>query len=163
MTMAVDYGVGIGLQAKDLIAALLITQFIGFPFAYLFGKISNRWGGKNPILFCICVYSLAVIAATGMSAAWHFYALATVIGMVQGGVQSLSRSLFGKMIPQGKSAEYFSLFNVVGRFASILGPLIVAFGVTLTGSSRWGMAGLLVLFVIGGALLIQVREPSKAA
>lgn len=159
MTMAVDYGMSIGLEARDLIAALLITQFIGFPFAYYFGRVTKRWGTKGPILACIGVYGVTVVAATAMASAWHFYLLATVIGMVQGGVQSLSRSMFGRMIEKEKSGEYFGFFNLVGRFASILGPLVVAFGVTVTGSSRMGMMGLLVLFVIGGGLLALVKEP----
>lgn len=160
MTMAVDYGIAIGFAAKDLIAALLITQFIGFPCAYYFGTVTRRWGTKKPILFCILIYGITVVAATYMSTAWHFYLLATVIGMVQGGVQSLSRSMFGRMIRKEESGEYFGLFNLVGRFASILGPLVVAFAVTVTGSSRMGMVGLLILFVIGGALLAKVNEPA---
>jgi MFS transporter, UMF1 family len=160
MTMAVDYGVAIGLQANDLIKALLITQFIGFPCAYFFGRLPSKWGAKRPILFCILVYSIAVIAAAWMSHAWHFYLLATVIGMVQGGVQALSRSMFSRMIPLARSAEYFGFFNLVGRFASILGPLLVAGGVLLTGQSRWGLMGLLILFVLGGFLLAKVREPA---
>jgi UMF1 family MFS transporter len=159
MTMAVDYGISIGLEAKDLIAALLITQFIGFPCAYYFGTVTRRWGSKIPILVCIGVYGVTVVAATGMSAAWHFYLLATVIGMVQGGVQSLSRSMFGRMIDVERSGEYFGVFNLVGRFASILGPLVVAFGVTLSGNSRMGMMSLLVLFLAGGGLLALVKEP----
>jgi UMF1 family MFS transporter len=159
MTMAVDYGMSIGLESKDLIAALLITQFIGFPFAYYFGKVTGRFGTKLPILTCILVYSVTVVAATFMSQAWHFYLLAVVIGMVQGGVQSLSRSLFGKMAPKEQSGEYFGLFNLVGRFAAILGPLLVAAMVTVTGNSRMGMTGLLVLFVIGGGLLARIQEP----
>lgn len=159
MTMAVDYGVAIGLEAKDLIAALLITQFIGFPCAYYFGRVTSRWGTKLPILFCIGVYGVTVIVATKMSTAWHFYLLATVIGMVQGGVQSLSRSMFGRMIDAKKSGEYFGVFNLVGRFASILGPLVVALGATLSGSSRIGMLGILVLFLVGGGLLALVKEP----
>lgn len=162
MTMAVDYGVAIGLEAKDLIAALLITQFIGFPCAYYFGRVTSRWGTKLPILLCIGVYGITVIVATKMSTAWHFYLLATVIGMVQGGVQSLSRSMFGRMIDAKKSGEYFGVFNLVGRFASILGPLVVALGATLTGNSRMGMLGLLVLFLIGGVLLAFVKEPGRA-
>lgn len=159
MTMAVDYGMSIGLESKDLIAALLITQFIGFPFAYYFGKVTGRFGTKLPILTCILVYSVTVVAATFMSQAWHFYLLAVVIGMVQGGVQSLSRSLFGKMAPKEQSGEYFGLFNLVGRFAAILGPVLVAAMVTVTGNSRMGMTGLLVLFVIGGGLLARIQEP----
>ncbi len=163
MTMAVDYGMSIGLGSKDLIAALLITQFIGFPCAYYFGTVTKRFGTKAPVLVCIAIYSITVVAAMWMSQAWHFYLLAVIIGMVQGGVQSLSRSLFGKMAPKHQSGEYFGLFNLVGRFASILGPLIVAFTVTLTGNSRLGMVGLLLLFVVGGGLLMLVKEPREHA
>jgi UMF1 family MFS transporter len=160
MTMAVDYGIAIGFQAKDLIAALLITQFIGFPCAYYFGTVTKRWGTKWPILFCIIIYSVTVMMAIYMTEAWHFYVLATVIGLVQGGVQSLSRSMFGRMIRREESGKFFGLFDLVGRFASILGPLVVALAVTVTGHSRMGMVGLLILFLIGGALLTRVKEPT---
>lgn len=159
ITMAVDYGLSIGLESRDLIAALLITQFIGFPFAWAFGFVTKRFGCRLPILFCIGVYSITVLLATQMSTALHFYLLATVIGVVQGGVQSLSRSLFAHMIPENKSGEYFGFFNVVGKFASILGPLLVSFGAYVTGNVRFGMAGLLVLFITGGVLLFFVKEP----
>lgn len=159
MTMAVDYGIALGFESKDLIGALLITQFVGFPCAYYFGTLTGKWGSKGPILVSIGMYSLTVIGAGFMSEAWHFYGLALIIGMFQGGIQSLSRSLFGRMIQKDESGEYFGLFNLVGRFAAILGPLIVAFGVQITGSSRWGLSGLLILFVIGGGLLTLVKEP----
>lgn len=161
MAMAVDFGMAIGLQSKDLIVALLITQFIGAPCAYYFGTVTHKWGARKPILFCIFIYSLTVILATQMSQAWHFFLLAMVIGMVQGGVQSLSRSLFARMTPPKLSGEYFGLFNLVGRFAAILGPVLVGFGALLTGSPRLGMLGLLALFVIGGILLWNVREPQQ--
>jgi UMF1 family MFS transporter len=159
MTMAVDFGISIGFEAKELIGALLITQFIGFPCAYAFGSIANRWGSRGPILVCLAIYSLTVILATQMTQSWHFYILATIIGMAQGGVQSLSRSLFARMTPKEFSGEYFALFNVVGRFASIFGPLVITLGVMITGSSRMGMAGLLILFIIGGGFLTFVKEP----
>lgn len=158
MTMAVDYGIALGFETKDLIVALLITQFVGFPFAYGFSYLAKWWGTKIPILICIVIYSVAVVAATKMDAVGHFYILATVIGMVQGGVQGLSRSFFARMVPLENSGEYFGLFNLVGKFATILGPLIVAVGVTMTGSNRYGMLGLLVLFILGGALLCLVKE-----
>ena len=160
LTMAVDYGISLGLDSKHLITALLITQFIGFPFAYMFGKVTKIWGCRKPILICILIYSIAVICATQMKTALHFYLLATMIGMVQGGVQALSRSLFAKMISEKASGEYFGLFNLVGKFASILGPLIVAMGVRITGKPHLGLSGLVVLFIIGGGLLVFVKEPS---
>jgi len=158
MTMAVDYGVSLGLESKDLITALLLTQFIGFPSAWAFGYTTRPWGLRKPILFCIGCYGVAVILATQMSTAVHFYALAVMIGLVQGGVQSLSRSLFARMIPKEASGEYFGVFNLVGKFASILGPMIVGLTVLVTGRHQLGILGLLVLFVIGGGLLLKVKE-----
>lgn len=159
ITMAVDYGVAIGMKSSELIAALLIVQFMGFPFALAFAKLSNRWGAKKPILFCISIYIFITLFASQISKVWHFYFLAVLIGMVQGGVQALSRSLYSRMIPPESSGEYFGLFNLIGRFASILGPLVVGFGSYLSGNPRYGMLGLVFLFIIGGALLIMVKEP----
>lgn len=158
ITMAVDFGVALGLESQHLIAALLITQFIGFPSAWLFGYLARKWKCKIPILICIGIYSLTVILATQMSKEIHFYLLASVIGLVQGGIQALTRSLFSKMIPSHQSGEYFGLFNLVGKFASILGPVIVAIGNQLTGSSQKGLLGLLILFISGGFLLLKVKE-----
>lgn len=158
MTMAVDYGKAVNINNTDMMIALLLVQFLGFPFALLFSKFADRWGCKTPILISISIYAVAVIMATWMSQSWHFYALAIVIGMVQGGVQALSRSLFSRMIPYKNAGEYFGLFNLVGKFAAILGPLLVALSAYLSGNSRFGMLGLLILFAIGGGLLLKVNE-----
>lgn len=158
MTMAVDFGISIGLKPTDLIAALLIVQFIGFPTALVFSKFANWWGCRKPILICIVIYALGVMGAAHMSTATHFYALAIMIGCVQGGVQALSRSLYSKMIPPEASGEYFGLFNLVGKFASIFGPLLVSWGAYLSGDNRQGMLGLLALFLVGGYLLSRVNE-----
>lgn len=162
ITMAVDFGISIGLTSQHLIAALLLTQFVGFPMSFAYGYFSKRWGLKIPLMTCIGVYALTVILATQMSTEIHFYILAIVIGSVQGGVQALSRSMFGKMVPASKSGEYFGLMNVVGKFASILGPLLVAGTVTITQDSRQGLLGLLVLFILGGGLLWKVKEPQNS-
>lgn len=161
MTMAVDYGLSIGIESKHLIAALLVIQFIGFPCTYLFGIITDRFNCRKPILVCIVIYGIGVLAATQMKSIVHFYLLATMVGMVQGGVQSLSRSLFANLIPEEASGEYFGLFNLVGKFASILGPLLIAFFTTITRSSSLGIAGLVILFVSGGWLLTMVKEPHE--
>lgn len=158
ITMAVDYGLSIGLESKHLIAALLITQFVGFPTSLAFGWIAHKWGSKIPLLFCLIVYSGVVVFATQMTQEIHFYILAATIGSVQGGVQALSRSLFSKMIPVGRSGEYFGLLNMVGKFASILGPLIVTMTVFFTNDSRLGLLGLLILFIAGALLLSQIKE-----
>tara|TARA_B110001454_G_scaffold219202_1_gene251940 strand:- start:18573 stop:19835 length:1263 start_codon:yes stop_codon:yes gene_type:complete len=160
ITMAVDYGISLNFESKDLIAALLITQFVGFPATYVYGVISKKWGCRKPILFCIAVYALTVILASQMKTPLHFYILAGIIGLVQGGVQSLSRSLFAKMISVEKSGEYFGFMNLIGKFASVLGPAIVALTVTVVKKSEYGLMGLLILFVAGGYLLMQVKEPA---
>lgn len=160
ITMAVDFGISLNFQAKDLIAALLITQFVGFPFTFLFGYIAEKWGCRVPILMCLAIYSLVILFATKMTEPFHFYILAAVIGMAQGGVQALSRSMFSKMIPIEKSGEYFGFMNLVGKFASILGPFIVAITVTITGRSELGLLGLLILFFVGAVLILKVKEPT---
>jgi len=159
MTMAVDFGISLGFKSSDLIAALLIVQFIGFPFALLFSKLAAYWGCRIPILIAIAVYAVTTVLATQMSQTWHFYLLALVIGMVQGGVQALSRSLFSQMTPISASGEYFGLFNLVGKFASIMGPALVGFIAYTGGDSRKSLLGLLILFGAGSLLLWQVREP----
>lgn len=162
MSMAVDFGLSIGLGSEHLLAALLMVQFVGFPATLVFGRVTKRWGCRLPILFCIGIYSVSVLMALYMSTVVHFYLLALVIGCVQGGVQSLSRSLFGHMVPRSRAGEFFGIFNLVGKFASIMGPAIVAITVTVTGNSRMGMSGLIILFVLGAALLWRVREPRTA-
>ena len=163
MTMAVDFGISIGFEAKDLISALLITQFIGFPCAWAFGYLAKKYGSRKLILICLFAYGVAVFFASQMTQAWHFYVLAALIGMVQGGVQSLSRSLFARMIPENQAGEYFGLFNLIGKFASIFGPLVVAAGAWITKDSRQSMLGLLVLFILGAYLLWKVKEPQIKA
>lgn len=162
ITMAVDYGIALGFKSTDLIAALLIVQYVGFPFAILFSHLAKNWGCRVPILICIGIYCVTVIGATQMTSAAHFYILACVIAMAQGGVQALSRSLYSRMIPPTASGEYFGLFNLVGKFASIFGPLLVGWSGHLMGDSRYGMLSLLVLFVIGGSFLWRVKEPAEA-
>lgn len=158
MTMAVDYGKAIKIDNAAMMQALLMVQFIGFPCALIFSRLANRWGCKIPILLAIVVYMVSVILAGQMSESWHFFALAAMIGVVQGGVQALSRSLFSRMIPAENSGEYFALFNLVGKFAAIIGPMLVAAIVYSTGNSRLGMPGISILFAIGGLLLLKVKE-----
>lgn len=161
MTMAVDFGLSIGLEAKDLIAALLVVQFIGFPSAYLFGRFSGRFGALRLIQICIAAYAAATVMAAMMTTATHFFALAVFIGVVQGGVQALSRSLYARMIPVERSAEFFGVMNMIGRFAAILGPFLVARTTILTGNHRWGLLSLLVLFAGGSYFLMKVVDPAR--
>lgn len=157
MSMAVNFGLNIGLEQTALIKALLLVQFIGFPFALLVYKLANRIGTKQAIMICIAVYFLTVILASQMKTEMHFYALAVVIGMVQGGIQALSRSLYSRMIPQDKAGEYFGFYNLIGRFASIVGPLLVGAGALVFQDQGLTLLPLLVLFVAGAFFLNKVQ------
>jgi UMF1 family MFS transporter len=154
--MAVDYGLSLGFGANDLMAALLLTQAVGFPAALVFGWLGERWGAKRGILLCIWAYLVMVVGASGMQAVWQFYLLAGGIGLVQGGIQALSRALFASLIPPGKVAEMFGLFNVVGKFAAVLGPALVAVTAGLTGDSRVSLLPVAALFLGGAYLLARV-------
>jgi UMF1 family MFS transporter len=159
--MAVDYGVALGLETGSLLAALLLTQFVAFPAALFFGWLGDRIGARRGILIGIAVYALATIYAFFLDTIEEFFGLAVVIGLVQGGVQSLSRSLFGRLVPAGKGGEFFGFYNMMGKFATVVGPLLVAVVALTTGSSRASIASLVVLFVAGGLLLMLVREPAR--
>lgn len=163
MNMAVDYGISLGFKSSDLIAALLVVQFVGFPSTLAFSKLAHRFGSRTPILICLAAYAVGVVGAMMMSEVWHFYALAGLIGLVQGGVQALSRAMFSKMSPVEKSGEYFGFFNLIGKFASILGPLLVGLGTYFFHDHRMGWLGTLVLLGAGGALLFMVVEPKEQA
>ncbi|MCK5138453.1 MAG: MFS transporter [Thermodesulfovibrionia bacterium] len=156
--MAVDYGLSLGFDAKKLIVALLITQFVGFPSAIAFGKIGEKFGPKTGILIGICVYIVVTIWAFFMKHEIEFYALAVSIGLVQGGVQSLSRSFFTRIIPINKSAEFFGFYNMLGKFAAVIGPISMGWIGVVFGDPRIGLLSIIVLFVSGAILLSFVNE-----
>jgi len=164
--MAVDYGMSLGFDSNDLILALLITQFVGFPAALFFGKVGDRIGAKPAILTAICIYIMVSIWGACLSTSRDFYILAITIGLVQGGIQALSRSFYARIIPAEKSAEYFGFYNMLGKFAVVIGPALIG-GVGLLarrmgaqGSvpSRIGITSISLLFVLGGVLLLRVNE-----
>jgi len=163
--MAVDYGLAIGFPSDSLMVALLITQFVGFPAALVFGRLGERWGAKRGILLAIAIYMLVILGASRMDRVEEFYALAIAIGLVQGGIQALSRALFAGFVPAGRTAELFGFFNMVGKFAVVLGPGLVAFAAALTGDSRLSLLPILMLFLIGALLLwrVDVAEGRSAA
>ena len=156
LRMAVDYGLAIGLAFGDLITALLITQFVGFPAAILFGRIGERLGARQAILLTLSVYIVVTLYSIWMHSAWQFYLLAVIIGLVQGGVQALSRSLYARLVPPGQTAEFFGFYNMMGKFAAVLGPLLVGWITLISGSNRIGILSILVLFLSGGYLLLRV-------
>jgi len=156
--MAIPYGLSIGLDSSDLVKAILITQFVGFPSALLFGYFGQRWGAKLIILVAIGVYLIITVLASMMDSSYEFYILAISIGFVQGGIQSLSRSFYARIIPRSKSAEFFGFYNMLGKFAAVLGPLLMAIVALIAEDTRISILSVTFLFVIGGVLLYFVDE-----
>jgi UMF1 family MFS transporter len=155
--MAVNYGTALGLDTSKLLTALLITQFVGFPAALLFGWLGNRIGPRRGILIGLVVYAGITVYAYFLDTEKEFFALAIAVGLVQGGVQSLSRSLFGRLVPEGKNAEFFGFFNMMGKFATVLGPLLIAVVAGVTRNERASIISLVLLFLVGGFLLWRVK------
>jgi UMF1 family MFS transporter len=154
--MATIYGAEVGIGRTPQIAALVLVQFVGIPCTLLFGAAASRVGAKTAILVGIAIYIGTTSLAYFMSETWHFFALAFLVGMVMGGTQSLSRSLFARMIPKEKSSEYFGFFSVFEKFAGIFGPALFAVSVTMFGSSRAAILAIIVFFVAGGLMLMRV-------
>ncbi len=154
---AVIYGQEIGIDSKDMIKAILLVQFVGIPATVLFGQFASRLSAKTSIYIGLLVYSGVSILGFFMTNSTHFYMLAALIGLVQGGVQALSRSLFSTMIPRHKSTEFFALFSVFEKFAGIFGPLLFALVASIAGSSRPAILAIISFFVVGGVLLSRVR------
>jgi len=163
--LAAVYGNEIGLPQNTMIVAILLTQFIGIPFTFLFGQMAGRLGTRRSIFLGLAVYGVVSFLGYFMDSAAHFYALAILVGLVQGGVQALSRSLFASMIPRARSSEMFALFGVFEKFAGIFGPAVFAIIKALTGSSRNGILSVLAFFVVGALLLslVNVEEGRRAA
>jgi UMF1 family MFS transporter len=147
---------------QDLITAILVTNFVGFPAALAFGWLGERIGARRGLYLGLGVYILTTLAAVFIDTEAEFYALAVAIGLVQGGVQSLSRSLFARLIPAGKTGEYFGFYNMLGKFAAILGPVLTGVVALATGSQRIGILSILLLLVTGLFLLSRVRLPDGA-
>ena len=163
--MAATYGKQLGIADAVLIAAILIVQFVGFPFAFLFGGIAARIGAKPAIFIGLLVYAAISILGFYMQTAAHFVLLAVMVATVQGGTQALSRSLFASLIPAHKSGEFFGFYSVFEKFASIFGPLLFWVTIAMTGSSRNAILSVILFFAIGALLLSRVRvsEGQQAA
>jgi MFS transporter, UMF1 family len=160
----------LGFRQEDLILALLLVQFVGFPCAIAFGSIADRIGTKPSILLGICIYLFVTVWGALIHNRTEFYIMAVLIGMVQGGVQALSRSFFAKLIPADKAAQYFGFYNMLGKFASIIGPILVGTTVMLSRSlgashdlsSRISISSIAILFIMGGILLLFVDDKKTA-
>ena len=156
--MAAVYGAEIGIEQTSQIAAFVMVQFLGIPFAILFGSLGQRIGTKRAIFVAIAVYALATLLGYFMTTVTHFFILAALVATVQGGAQALSRALFSRMIPVNKTSEFFGFFAVAERFATVLGPLVFTLSVAVTGSSRTAVLVILLFFVAGAWLLSLVDE-----
>ncbi len=168
--MSVDFGMSIGISSKALMIALLVVQFVAFPSALVFGFLSRRFGAFAMIIVGIVIYLLVSgVGALLLRTQTDFIILAGITGIAQGGIQALSRSYFGKLIPASESADYFGFYNVVGRFAVIIGPAVVGMVALLTRkaglsshlASRVGMSSLAILFISGGLLLLWAELNKK--
>ena len=163
--MAAIYGEEIGIDRRSVIGAILMVQFIGFPFAIIFGALAKSIGTKRVIFIGLLVYTVISFEGYFMAHATHFFILAGLVGMVQGGTQALSRSLFGSMIPRNESGEFFGFFAVCEKFAGIFGPAIFALMISLTGSSRGAILSVITFFTAGAMLLwkVDVEEGRRCA
>lgn len=157
--MATAFGTEIGIERPALIKAILLVQFVGIPFAFAFGALAGRLGAKRSIFLGLVVYTGICIYAYGIQTEREFYILAILVGLVQGGTQALSRSLFASMVPKHKSGEFFGFYSVFEKFGGILGPLIFAIAIGQTGSSRGAILWVIAFFIIGGAILATVNVP----
>jgi len=160
--MAVDYGMSIGFDSQNLILAILIVQFVGFPATLLFAKLAQIWDTKKAIILAISIYLFITVWAAFMDKIYEFYILAGVIALVQGGIQALSRSYYAKMIPQEHAAEFYGFYNFLGKSSAVLGPMLIGMVTLITGSSRVGIASIAIFFIIGIILLIRVDEKKIA-
>jgi UMF1 family MFS transporter len=156
--IATAYGDEIGIDHNHMLFALILTQLVGFPSTLGFGALSGSLGAKGAIFVGLACYVVISIAGFFMKSVWHFYMLAVAVGLVQGGTQALSRSLFATMVPKARSGEFFGFFSTGEKFAGIIGPAIFGFAGQITGSSRWGIVSVTLLFIAGAALLWRVDE-----
>lgn len=157
--MATAIGSDIGLSANDLIVVMLIVQFVAFPFSILYGVLAKRFSAKRMVFVGIVTYTLICIYALQLDSLRTFIILALLVGTAQGGIQSLSRSLFGQLIPEGRANEFFGFYNIFGKFAAVVGPLLVGIIAQVTGNSLDGVFALILLFIAGGVILAFVKLP----
>ena len=159
--MAVNYGLTIGFSSNDLLLALLVTQFVSFPGTLIILKISDLFSIEKAIVFCLLVYLGITYFAYNLYSVQQFYLIATLIGFVQGGIQALSRSYFAALIPQNRSSEFFGIYNMLGKFAALLGPIVVGMVTFYSSDSRVGIASISIFFIIGLTLFYYSTSRAK--
>ncbi|WP_296128784.1 MFS transporter [uncultured Senegalimassilia sp.] len=159
ITMSTSYGTDLGIDSMQLVLALLVTQFVAFPSAIAYGRLAGRFGTKRMLLIAVFAYfCITLFAAFFLRSAVEFWVLAVCVGLFQGGIQALSRSEFGKLIPKENANEYYGFFDIFGKYATIMGTLLVSVFTQLTGSSSYGVLSVAVLFIVGFVLLWKMPE-----
>lgn len=159
ITMSTSYGTDLGIDSTQLVLALLVTQFVAFPSAIAYGRLAGRFGTKRMLLIAVFAYfCITLFAAFFLRSAAEFWVLAVCVGLFQGGIQALSRSEFGKLIPRENANEYYGFFDIFGKYATIMGTLLVSVFTQLTGSSSYGVLSVAVLFIAGFVLLWKMPE-----
>jgi UMF1 family MFS transporter len=157
--MSTAYGTDLGISSTNLLIILFVTQVVAAPFAILYGRLSERFTGKKMLYVGIIIYMIVCIYAYFLDTSFDFWILAMLVATSQGGIQALSRSYFAKLVPKENANEFFGFYNIFGKFASIMGPLLVGVTAQLTGNSSSGVFSLIVLFIIGILILTRVPEP----
>ena len=159
ITMSTSYGTDLGIDSTQLVLSLLVTQFVAFPSAIAYGRLAGRFGTKRMLLIAVFAYfCITLFAAFFLRSAAEFWVLAVCVGLFQGGIQALSRSEFGKLIPKENANEYYGFFDIFGKYATIMGTLLVSVFTQLTGSSSYGVLSVAVLFIVGFVLLWKMPE-----
>jgi MFS transporter, UMF1 family len=158
ITMSTAFGTDLGISSTNLLIILFVTQVVAAPFATLYGRLSERFTGKAMLYVGIVVYMIVCIYAFFLNSTLDFWILAMLVATSQGGIQALSRSYFAKLVPKKRSNEFFGFYNIFGKFASIMGPLLVGITTQLTGNSTSGVFSLIVLFIVGILILMRVPE-----
>ena len=159
ITMSTSYGTDLGIDSTQLVLALLVTQFVAFPSAIAYGRLAGRFSTKRMLLIAVFAYfCITLFAAFFLRSAAEFWVLAVCVGLFQGGIQALSRSEFGKLIPKENANEYYGFFDIFGKYATIMGTLLVSVFTQLTGSSSYGVLSVAVLFIVGFVLLWKMPE-----
>ena len=162
ISMSTAYGSDLGLESTSLLIVLFATQVVAAPFAILYGKLATKFSEKKMLYVGIIVYIIICTYAFFLDTIVDFWILAMLVATSQGGIQALSRSYFGKLVPKENSNEFFGFYNIFGKFASIIGPLLVGITAQLTGNSAYGVFSLVILFIIGFIILTKVPEPKEA-
>ncbi len=161
--LSTSYGTDLGISSTQLVLALLVTQFVAFPSAIIYGRLSSKYGTRRMLLIAIAAYfGITLFAALFLRTATEFWILAILVGMFQGGIQALSRSEFGKLCPKDRANEYFGFFDIFGKYAAILGTFLVGTFTALTGNSSLGVLSIAILFIVGFIVMLKVPD-NKAA